>query len=181
MAADLNRTAIVLLGMLTKGPMSGYDVKQVVEISTRHFWNASYGRIYPELRRLEEEGMVTATEDRGRRARTLYALTDEGRRALHDWLAAPGELEVALRDEGVLKLFFADQLEPAEALDLVRRMRATYEGRVRDLRERSVPAATELEPTLRFPLMTAHLGIELYEALAAWCARAERELADEAG
>lgn len=176
--APLNRTAVVLLGMLTKGPMSGYDVKQLVEISTRYFWNASYGQIYPEFRRLEEAGLVTAAaEDRGRRARTVYALTDEGRRALHDWLAAPGELEVELRDEGVLRLFFADQLAPDEALDLVRRMRATYEGRARELRERSVPVASAPDTTLRFPLLTAQFGIEFYESLAAWCARAEADLA----
>jgi DNA-binding PadR family transcriptional regulator len=174
---DLNRTAIVLLGMLTKGPLSGYDVKQLVQVSTRHFWNASYGQIYPELRRLEEAGLVTATsEDRGRRARTTYALTPTGRRALHDWLAAPGELAFELRDEGMLRLFFADQLEPAEARALLRRMGESYRARADELREHSVPVAEAAQDTLRFPLVTARLGIEFCDTLADWCERAERDV-----
>ena len=45
------------------GPHSGYEVKQLVDHSARFFWAASYGQIYPELRRLEAAGLVTAKDD----------------------------------------------------------------------------------------------------------------------
>ena len=48
----------VVLGLLAHGPRSGYDIKAAVDRSTRFFWAASYGQIYPELRRLEREGLV---------------------------------------------------------------------------------------------------------------------------
>ena len=51
----------VILGLLSIGPRSGYDIKAVVDRSTRFFWAASYGQIYPELRRLEQR-----RADRGR-------------------------------------------------------------------------------------------------------------------
>lgn len=176
----LNRTAVVLLGMLTKGPLSGYDVKRLIQISTSHFWNASYGQIYPEFRRLEQAGLVAASpQEHGRRARTAYALTEAGRRALRDWLVSPGELELQMRDEGLLRLFFADQLEPDEAIALLRRMRALYAARAAELRAVCVPTAEAVaaEDDLRFPLLTAGMGIELYDTLAGWCERTERELA----
>ena len=47
-----------MLGLLAGGPRSGYDIKSIVDRSTRFFWAASYGQIYPELRRLEAEGLI---------------------------------------------------------------------------------------------------------------------------
>src|SRR3954465_5468018 len=55
---ELSPTARVLLGMIRKGGRTGYEIKQLVDRSTRFFWAASYGQIYPELRRLEEEGLI---------------------------------------------------------------------------------------------------------------------------
>ena len=54
----LTPTGRVILGMIALGRQTGYDIKQLVDKSTRHFWSASYGQIYPELRRLEEQGLI---------------------------------------------------------------------------------------------------------------------------
>jgi len=56
---ELAPTAYVILGMLGLGARTGYDIKRVVDQSTRFFWAASYGQIYPELRQLEKDGLVT--------------------------------------------------------------------------------------------------------------------------
>ena len=58
-------TAYVILGMLAWRPMSGYDIKATVDRSTRLFWAASYGQIYPELRRLAEAGLVEGEAESG--------------------------------------------------------------------------------------------------------------------
>src|SRR4051794_41915186 len=55
---ELSPTAYVILGMLGWRPMSGYEIKSLVDKSTRLFWTASYGQIYPELRRLQEAGLI---------------------------------------------------------------------------------------------------------------------------
>jgi DNA-binding PadR family transcriptional regulator len=113
----------VILGLLHERPRSGYEIKSFVDRSTRFFWAASYGQIYPELRRLEEAGLVEgASEPRGGRARRVFRATAAGRRALREWLTGP-ELAYELRDEGLLKLFFADALSDEEALALVRDLR----------------------------------------------------------
>src|ERR1700760_5000951 len=80
-------TGRVILGMIALGRQTGYDIKQFVDKSTRHFWAASYGQIYPELRRLEEQGLIAGQpEPRGGRARTVYSLTPAGHAAFSDWL-----------------------------------------------------------------------------------------------
>jgi DNA-binding PadR family transcriptional regulator len=80
---ELSPTAYVVLGMLSLGPKSGYEIKALVDKSTRFFWAASYGQIYPELKRLAEAGLVAAPTPRraGRRRHRLRA-DREGRRAL---------------------------------------------------------------------------------------------------
>src|SRR6187397_2444440 len=95
----------VVLGLLSLGPRSGYDIKTVVDRSTRFFWAASYGQIYPELRRLESAGLVAGDDaPNGRRARRVYELTDAGRAELERWLLGT-DTTVELRDENLLRLF----------------------------------------------------------------------------
>src|SRR3954454_5131127 len=99
--------ANVILGMLGWRPMTGYEIKSIVDKSTRLFWAASYGQIYPELRRLEAEGLIAGeAQPHGARRRIVYRLTPAAGRAFRGCPAAePQALE--LRDEGLLKLFFA--------------------------------------------------------------------------
>src|SRR3954452_2154344 len=104
---QLSPTAYVILGMVRKAPRSGYEIKALVDNSTRFFWAASYGQIYPELKRLSEAGLVEGLDaPRGERKRTVYAITPEGERTLKDWLRQPPET-AEMREEGLLKLFFA--------------------------------------------------------------------------
>ena len=80
-----NAVTPVVLGLLALAPraLSGYDIKAVVDRSTRFFWAASYGQIYPELRRLEREGLIQGEDEpRGERGRRVYKLTKAGRKAL---------------------------------------------------------------------------------------------------
>src|SRR5918999_1417998 len=101
---ELSPTAYVILGFVHKGPKSGYEIKALVDNSTRFFWAASYGQIYPELKHLAEAGLVEGTDaPRDGRKRTVYKLTPAGRRELRAWLREPPST-YELRDEGLLKL-----------------------------------------------------------------------------
>src|ERR1700760_446077 len=129
-------TGRVILGMIALGRQAGYDIKQFVDKSTRHFWAASYGQIYPELRRLEEEGLVRGrSEPTGGRARTVFELTDAGRAALQAWLGSDAEPVDELRDEGMLKLFFSDSASPQERIDNIQAKRQRCERKLAQLRE----------------------------------------------
>ena len=170
--SSLTPTARVILGLLAFQPRTGYDVKQITDRSTRFFWGASYGQIYPELRRLEAAGLVRSRAvPRGQLQRRVYTVTAAGRRALDEWLAEPDE-QYEVRDEGLLKLFFGE-LMPAERLaELVRRRRGWYEQAVllfRRIEGELGPIEDPSGDVLRY-------GIELMEWNAAWWGELERGL-----
>src|SRR5437588_784579 len=76
----LTPTGRVVLGMLRMGKRTGYEIKQLVDVSTRFFWAASYGQIYPELKRLDAQGLVVGTPQPGPYLSLDYGL------GLHQWV-----------------------------------------------------------------------------------------------
>src|SRR5260370_4639263 len=113
--------------MVAFGKRTGYDIKAFVDSTTRNFWAASYGQIYPELKRLEDQGLVRGRpEPSGARPRTVYELTEAGQHALESWLALDEEPLYELRDEGMLKLFFSDSL-PERRIENIPAMRERHE------------------------------------------------------
>src|SRR5688500_7085144 len=99
-------TPHALLGMLSLGAGSGYDLKKRIEASSAHFWSESYGQIYPMLSELADQGLAERTRERqqGKPDRQVYALTPSGREVFAQWLAAPAKQE-GFRSELLLKLF----------------------------------------------------------------------------
>jgi PadR family transcriptional regulator, regulatory protein AphA len=155
----------VVLGLLAHGPRSGYDIKTVVDRSTRFFWAASYGQIYPELRRLEREGLVEGEQaPRGGRDRRVYELTPAGREALVEWLLGES-VTIELRDESLLRLFFADALPHEQALLLLEGRKRGHEQYLEILR--AIDALPGADPT--FVDLVLRWGIEFNEWGARWC------------
>jgi PadR family transcriptional regulator AphA len=173
---ELNPTAYVILGMLRHAPRSGYEIKQVVDRSTRFFWAASYGQIYPELRRLEEAGLVEGEEQpTGGRKRTRYRLTAEGRAELLRWLEQP-PVRHELRDEGLLKLFFAGATKPGNAVEIIDAKQSALEEKLAALRAIE-PHAAAAESSDPFPYLVLRYGLESTEWAIEWCERARMEVA----
>jgi DNA-binding PadR family transcriptional regulator len=159
---ELNATAKVILGLLAMRPRSGYEIKSFVDDSTRYFWPASYGQIYPELRRLAEAGLVEGTDSpTGGRQRTIFELTKAGRAALRQWHSQPAE-HFDYRDEGLLKLFFR-AVAPGRAADIARE-RAEEAAEVADELRRSGRPEGKDQPdaVLRFGI-EQHLHAEWFE------------------
>jgi len=175
--SNLSHTAKVILGFLRFRPRSGYDIKRSVELSTRFFWGASFGQIYPELGRLEQAGLVEVdhSAEAGRK-RKAFRLTDPGERALDGWLRSEGNL-FQYRDEGLLKLFFGDLVDTEASLANVREMREWREQAVRFFRAEIEPHAQEdaYEGHL-FPHLALEFGIAMLEAQALWLAGVEQQL-----
>ena len=177
---ELTPTAYVILGMVSREARSGYEIKAAVDNSTRFFWAASYGQIYPELKRLSEAGLVEGSDvPRGERKRTVYAITAEGMEVLKEWLReAPATFET--RDEGLLKLFFSGVLPPADAAGTLRALREHRLGVAERLRGIEPAATKKAEGGDPYPLMVLQSGIEFNEWFADWCERMEERLLDAA-
>jgi len=169
-----NQSMFAMLGLLSIRPMTGYELRKLSEESIQHFWRESFGQIYPSLRALEAQGMVTRTEAmgevRGRPARQVYALTDGGREALRAWVAVPARPEIP-RNELLLKLFFGRQA-PAEAnLRQIAERRTMYVEELEgyEALEKRIRAAYQGRPDLPYWLLTLSYGKHYTEAEIAWC------------
>ena len=161
---EVGPTAYVILGILNLGPHSGYDIKQLADLSTRHFWATSYGQIYPELKRLLESGLIKAEDaSKGTRQRTLYHLTAKGKQTLHTWVADPAIESLEIRDEMLLKLFFADAMSRKETVRHLEAMRRRHQDVAAGLREHEAKVAAQPH---RMKLEVMTFGIAFHE----WCA-----------
>src|SRR5260370_38491835 len=100
MKVEGGATPNALLGLLSLGPMSGYDIRQLIPRSIGHFWSESYGQIYPGLKRLAAAGLVEKKTQRrkGKPDRHVYSLTPEGRAHPPGGFKLPGA-EDAPREE----------------------------------------------------------------------------------
>ena len=166
-----NRTRYAILGALTLEPMSGYDIKRFADQSVAHFWAESYGQIYPILKQLRAERLITVDTERhaGPRRHIRYAITARGRRALSRWLTEPAEQQVR-RIEILLKLFFARNAAPEAILRLVEEFRMEHLGRLELYRhtEARLRAEHAGHADLPYWLMTLSYGSHVSRALVAW-------------
>jgi PadR family transcriptional regulator AphA len=173
-----NRTRLALLGFLSWGPLSGYRVKQLIEISISNFWTESYGQIYPMLRQLEREGLARARASKGGRGRTTYAITEAGRAELGRWLAEPTAPRPP-RNELLLKLFFGRYAKPAELrrhLEKFRAERVAEAARHRGTRK-MLESIEKPPPHLPYWLMTLSYGETEAAAQLRWADAALATLA----
>lgn len=161
-----------ILGVLSLCPMSGYDVKKLIGRSIAHFWNESYGQIYPILNRLAAEGLAERRREtqRGKPDRHVYSLTPKGREELERWLAHPAR-PAPFRSELLLKLFLGSAGPVSNSVAQVEHHRArqrelldTYERIERQLRQELAG-----HPQLAFSLITLHYGQRRCRATLAWC------------
>ncbi|KAB2969832.1 MAG: PadR family transcriptional regulator [Thermoanaerobaculia bacterium] len=190
-----NKTSFAILGLLAWRPMSGYDLKKLIEIGLSYIWHESYGSLYPTLDSLVRSGLATQREERrhGARRRHVYRITPKGRRALEAWLRAPTDLP-RTKNELQLKFFLSSRRPLSESVRLLEEYRAQqlevrelYADSERILR-RAVDASElpdevlEVLPPAEPPrsdasrrrealvfLLTLRHGVRHVEARLAWC------------
>jgi PadR family transcriptional regulator, regulatory protein AphA len=183
MAKRSSSSREILLGLLTIAPMSGYDLGLTIRGSVGHFWNESYGQIYPNLKRLTAEGLVTSKTERQKSKpdRHIYSITGEGREHLAGWLAVDPQPEIP-RNELLLKLFFGAQVPVEILIGYVERMVATERavvGKIMQVEEEI--AANQQYPDAPYWKMAARFGQLELEAHLRWGEETLAELNKIAG
>jgi len=114
--AGLTTTSYAILGLLAVKPWTTYELAQQMRRALGQFWPRAESKLYEEPKKLVAHGLATATkESTGRRPRTVYAITDEGRQAMAEWVPQPGAAPV-LEFEGLVKLFYAEHGSKADVL-----------------------------------------------------------------
>ncbi len=177
--ARQNKSRYAILGVLSLGPMSGYDVRKTIERSLANFWSESYGQIYPILRQLVQEGLATCAleHQEGRPDRRVYEITDAGREELRRWLLDPAEHDVG-RVEILLKLFLAWQTPVENGLEKARDHRELHLRLLERYAEieRWLHEHQSTHPGLPYWLATLSYGRHVSRALVEWCDETIRTL-----
>lgn len=98
-----------ILGSLSTAPSSGYQLARLFDTGLGWFWSASHSQIYPELRRLEEAGLITGsvTTVGERLEKRVYSVTPQGLAELTAWVAEPPHYRPN-RDPERIQLIFSD-------------------------------------------------------------------------
>jgi DNA-binding PadR family transcriptional regulator len=165
--------------MLMSNPRSGYDLKKDFEEQIGNFWSESLGQIYPALKTLNEEKLVSVTSRRnkGRPERKVYRITKKGEKAFREWLAQPAE-PIRWRNELLLKVFFGTEMEPEDVLRHIERLEASeleirllYQHFDQEIERR--PASPERKLYWRLALSS---GRHINRARLAWCREAKEEI-----
>ena len=115
------------LGILSQGDATGYAIKKQFENGYTHFYEASFGSIYPALARLTEEGLVSCVQQaqEKRPDKKIYSITAAGRLAFLDQLGKmPGRDRV--RSEFLATMLFGDLLSPSQLDNLIEAKLAAY-------------------------------------------------------
>lgn len=157
-----------ILGMLSLGSMSGYDMKKFFRRNVGLFWNANFSQVYSQLHRLEREGLVKKTSviQDGVPNKKVYTLTPQGQDELRTWLG--GSLGTPdYRDEFQLKFFFSHLLDEERLREHLVELEGFIRGRLESLEKVTTGHKRALSP---ITLQGARYGVHYYRAYLDWIA-----------
>lgn len=176
--AALSTTEFSVLGLLSHGEHSGYDLKKAAEAGVGYVWTAAKSHIYAVLPRLVEDGYATTRRvaQERRPDKQVYRITRKGEQAFHDWLEEPVEERAGARSPFLLKVFFGGKMSK-EAL-------VAHVERKRDEAVRELAEYREIEERIRdddrsyFGYVTLRWGLAQAEAWVRWADEILGELAE---
>lgn len=164
MPGVLSATTAALLGALHHGPQTGAQIFNFLGVLYGTSFGVSRTRIYHELPRLAEAGMVVPHGDPGPRGSQEHVITPVGKTMFKKWLTSEPESS-QIRSEQLLRLFYARRLTPAQCPALFEHARNTYI----DGRDRAIDAAKSEAPVAkqiaRFRIAEAKAFLTLIDAL----------------
>lgn len=175
----------ILLGCLAR-PASGYDLQKEIEFSLSHFWSVQLPQIYPTLRRMEEEKLVTSkmkAPDAGP-ARRVYTRTAKGKTALVDWLLE-GPIFGGERRHYLAQIYFLSETgDPEKALVFMEDLKSIMDARYEQLatieemwkEEFGKDYPDNLPEDAFFRHLTFDLGRDISQTYVHWCDRSVKRL-----
>jgi len=100
----------IILGMVLHKPLTGYDIKKEIETGIGNFYKASYGSLYPALKKLTDKGCLILSEQRQvERLKKYYMATGLGKTAFMEWLCSPIDINAGTASM-LAKIFFFGEL-----------------------------------------------------------------------
>lgn len=180
MPSRLTTSSYAVLGLLAIKPWTAYELTQQASRSLRFAWPKSERLLYAEPKKLVEHGMATAREEAlGRRSRTLYTITEEGREALAAWTTTSPQPPL-LEAEALLRLLFAENGTTDDLIAALDSMASDAAGLYEQVATINIGYLDGEHP---FPQRThqsvlfATFQLELFDLIVRWVDFAKTEIA----
>ena len=172
-----SRSAYCVLGCLSSGPKSGYDIRMMMNEVTSFFWRESDGQLYPALKSLVEKGYIRQLDTSSERNKKVYEITEQGKSLLREWLITPPGLD-QVRSEFLLKVFLGNELNRERLLSHLERERQLLKERVSKLAGliKTLGSNNGNPRVVECWQMTMELGLSLAETKLHWCERSIQKL-----
>ena len=174
MSRELSHFSYMVLGLVGRGGLNPYDLRQMVRRGRIYDW-VGESQYYVEPKRLARLGYLDARKEPGKtRERTVYTLTDKGLEALREWARTPVRY-ARMENEPLTRVLIADLVGEGP----VRESLGTLRADIADLSARldEAEAAAEKLPHRRKYLLMGHrLNRRLLAVHLEWLDEIEREL-----
>ena len=161
----------LILGLLSKKSMSGYDINKRIKTRMGSFWDISYGQIYPTLRMLHKEGSVTKEVEINENGpnRKAYSITSKGITKLQEWLLIPAD-PAKYKIELLLKVSFGEQIPKSKVISHIEEFKernlAAFEKALSF--EKEFKAKLNKSDRYFFSLLATLLGKNLHKSAIEW-------------
>lgn len=153
----------VILGMLMKEALTGYEIKQLLENVFSNFYSSSYGTIYPTLTRMEKEGLITKENvpQDGKPNKNLINITPKGRDCFNAYLLAPLEGDSIKKSDFMMRLYFGEFVGYDKVIIWLKQAQEESHTKLGQLLEQYSLYKDEMHPA---QLICIQIGIEEYKA-----------------
>jgi DNA-binding PadR family transcriptional regulator len=167
----MRQTDYVILGLLSESPLTGYEMKNIIDVRFRFFWSESYGQLYPALKSLSSEGFIKELimDKETKRAQRRYEITSVGMDALKQWLTLPVEKE-SLRLEILLKMYFSNLVDEEVMMQHIRIFQQSHKQdlMILNMFEKELKAILDQDPNHGHVLKVVDFGKKVNEAYLNW-------------
>lgn len=138
-----------ILGLMMQAPVTGYDIAKAFGPGLGSFWSAKHSQIYPELKRLTEEGLIqySVVTQGERMEKKLYEITGAGREDFMQWLLQDPPLDPTPKDVFRLRSYYSQWLAEEDYLRLIQKQIEKREEKYRYLKDRLDRYYKDADPT----------------------------------
>ncbi len=173
-----------ILGILTLGPSSGYDLSKFMDLSISFIWNANHSQIYLELKKLKKAKLVESRikYQVSKPNKEIYTITEGGRDELKRWLMQSSEKTV-LKDSFLLRSFFMNHLSGEDAILKFTEQTELQKNMLSELKEIKALLKSYTDLDLKqikkdtfFQSLVVNLGVELTKTYVKWLEKSVKEI-----
>jgi len=158
----------IALGMVLDEALTGYDIKKEIEAGVGNFYTASYGSLYPALKKLSDKGYLTMTEHlHGNRVKKYYEATDLGRTAFLEWLSSPFDPNSS-SDSLLARIYFFGVLPEDLRKQQLQEYELYHQQLLRKLEVMERHFSTSADDSEYFELSTLYLGLQHLQDSIRW-------------